>query len=436
LCWAIAERGRLHRPKGAQKASVAAAKDSLSPLVAAIVGTLLLTVAQLPLASSALAREFFVDSRGGNDSNDGLSRSSALRSLAAVEGLPLVPGDRILLARGSTWHEMLKIDWHGRADAPITLGSYGAGPPPVITGADPIGNLEAACGGRCYAASETKQAERILVDGQGFASDHRRSSPADLGPGTWAQQAGKLYLRLRGDLSPRSHQIEAVHREWGIRCWGCRYATFEGIEVYGAWDDGISIDGPARPAESADHISVRHCVVHDIGRGDYDETGIQAGSTYANSITVEDNQIYAIGLGRGFGSPIGDGGIGILFNHCDFCVARFNQVHDVGHIGIAAQITDDLKDGTPGPRRALLLSNQVYDCPGRIPGLDRADAIYLRRATEAQVAGNQIWNIASTESGPVTRFISGRNAMRSRLAAIGQIGRRRRFTLMTSSEAA
>lgn len=43
-----------------------------------------------------------------------------------------LPGDQILLARGGTWNQELSLTGHGTAEAPITLGAYGAGANPRI----------------------------------------------------------------------------------------------------------------------------------------------------------------------------------------------------------------------------------------------------------------------------------------------------------------
>ncbi len=305
-----------------------------------------------------------------------------------------------MLARGSVWRESVEIDppWIGAPHAPITLGTYGQGRLPVITGTDLATSFRPACGSLCYEADVPGPVMRVFMDGNGFVADHRHAGSGDLVPGSWAWSDGRLYLRLPQDSPPSRHRIEVTHRQWGIRCWGCRDAVFEGVEIWGTWDDGVNIDGPVGDKATA-RVTVRQCDIHDIGRGDYDETGVQAGSTYARAITVEANKIYRIGLGQGFGARIGAGGIGILFNRCDDCAARNNDVHDAGHIGIAAQITEEGAEGPPEPHQITIVANKVHDCPGIIPGLDRADAIYLRRATAVRVAGNEIWNVASPVAG-------------------------------------
>ena len=52
-----------------------------------------------------------------------------------------LPGDQILLARGSSWNQELSVRGHGSADAPIILGAYGKGPDPKILRNQAIGDI-------------------------------------------------------------------------------------------------------------------------------------------------------------------------------------------------------------------------------------------------------------------------------------------------------
>lgn len=86
----------------------------------------------LALAPAAHARDFYVDSRSGNDANNGLSEGKAWRSLAKANAVAFEPGDRLLLKRGSRFAGGLKLDLTGTAEQPIAIEAYGDGPVPVI----------------------------------------------------------------------------------------------------------------------------------------------------------------------------------------------------------------------------------------------------------------------------------------------------------------
>lgn len=396
IAWALLERERLLiATLRVVRAKSGRSYGPIAAVTAAFLGAVVVLTAR-----PASARDSYVDASSGLDTNSGTSPQTALRSLGAVQKLRLGPGDRMLLARGRVWRDSLNIDppWIGTTDAPIVLSTYGTGAAPIITGTELVSSFTRSCGGRCYAAEVRNIPQRLFVDGDGFSSNHQRTEPDDLVPGSWALRGNTLYLILAGNDSPTLHRIEVTTRQWGVRCWGCQHVSVRGLEICGTWDDGINFDGSLARAKAASDLAVTDCRIHDIGRGNYDETGIQAGSTFAISVTAERNVIYRIGLGQGFGSKIGRGGIGILFNRCEGCVARDNDVSGAGHIGIAAQLTEDTTPG-PQPHNVTIAGNRVHDCPGAELNLDRADAIYLRRASDVSVDKNRIWNIDSPSPG-------------------------------------
>lgn len=69
-----------------------------------------------------LATDYYVHPRLGKDTNDGMSKSTPIQSLAKAGTLPIKPGDRLLLADGQTFVGSLRcIDWLGSADQPIGI---------------------------------------------------------------------------------------------------------------------------------------------------------------------------------------------------------------------------------------------------------------------------------------------------------------------------
>jgi parallel beta-helix repeat protein len=85
--------------------------------------------------SITLATDYYVSS-SGNDSNDGLSTSSPWRTITRVNSYfpSLRAGDRILFRRGDTFYGTIKILKSGSSGSPITIGAYGSGNKPIITG--------------------------------------------------------------------------------------------------------------------------------------------------------------------------------------------------------------------------------------------------------------------------------------------------------------
>lgn len=91
----------------------------------------------LSLSSQLLAATHYVDSQSGNDSNNGLSASTAWRTLTRANQKVYGPGDSILLKRGGLWQGTgFKANGNGTVQLPITLADYGDAnlPMPIIDG--------------------------------------------------------------------------------------------------------------------------------------------------------------------------------------------------------------------------------------------------------------------------------------------------------------
>jgi hypothetical protein len=73
-------------------------------------------------------RTYYLDPAGSDDS-DGLSPTSAWRSLDRMRGVVLAPGDKLLLRGGARFTGMLQLNHTdaGEAMAPVMIGSFGSG---------------------------------------------------------------------------------------------------------------------------------------------------------------------------------------------------------------------------------------------------------------------------------------------------------------------
>jgi len=96
--------------------------------------SLLLLFVVLIFSFAANARTFYV-SNLGNDGNSGLTTSAPWKTLAKVSSYTgLVGGDAVLFNRGEVFYGQLIINNSGSSGNPITIGAYGTGANPVITG--------------------------------------------------------------------------------------------------------------------------------------------------------------------------------------------------------------------------------------------------------------------------------------------------------------
>ncbi len=89
----------------------------------------------LSFSSITFAADYYVSS-SGDDSNNGLSSSSPWRTITRVNtAFPsLRAGDRILFRMGDTFYGTIKTTKSGISGSPITIGAYGTGNKPIITG--------------------------------------------------------------------------------------------------------------------------------------------------------------------------------------------------------------------------------------------------------------------------------------------------------------
>jgi hypothetical protein len=77
---------------------------------------------------------YYVDSASGNNGHNGISPSSAWKTLAKVNATVFSPGDRILFKSGSTWTGQLWPKGSGTESQPIMIDKYGGEAKPVING--------------------------------------------------------------------------------------------------------------------------------------------------------------------------------------------------------------------------------------------------------------------------------------------------------------
>ena len=91
----------------------------------------------MALASSARASSgctFYVDARNGDDHSSGQSHALAWKTIAAVDAHHFKPGEHLCFHAGQQFPGVLRPVGSGSIAAPVTVGSYGTGPAPRLTG--------------------------------------------------------------------------------------------------------------------------------------------------------------------------------------------------------------------------------------------------------------------------------------------------------------
>ena len=75
----------------------------------------------------ATSNVYYVDSKTGKDTNDGLTEATAFASIDKLNTITFAPGDEILFKRGETFQGCFKPQGSGEEGAPIVIGAYGDG---------------------------------------------------------------------------------------------------------------------------------------------------------------------------------------------------------------------------------------------------------------------------------------------------------------------
>lgn len=96
----------------------------------------LLTILCLLLGLCANARNIYVSSSDGNDSDNGTTQGLAYRTIGKVNAIfsSLSPGDSVLFKRGDTFLGQFFLSRSGLSGQPIIISAYGTGSKPIISG--------------------------------------------------------------------------------------------------------------------------------------------------------------------------------------------------------------------------------------------------------------------------------------------------------------
>jgi uncharacterized repeat protein (TIGR02059 family) len=125
----------------------------------------------LALSSYLAATDYYVKN-GGNDLAQGTSDATAWATIEKVNSVfsTLKPGDRILFKKGDKFYGTIIISKSGTSGSPITIGSYGTGDKPIITGFTEITSWTDE-GGGIYSAALNSEAltNMVTISGKQYA---------------------------------------------------------------------------------------------------------------------------------------------------------------------------------------------------------------------------------------------------------------------------
>ena len=238
---------------------------------------LLILIGLLFTASASWAATYYVDATFGNDAGDGLSPSTAWRTIAKINVFNFTPGDHVLLKRGETWREALKLNVSGALNNPIIFDAYGTGPNPKLLGSDTKtggANWTQESPNIWFCAGISWDPEIVFHDGIG--SSKRAGKNLLASDWDWFYDATnkRIYFYLAGN--PGNHAIE-IQRRNGVDYTAMSHIHLKNLEIAYA-STGIGLWG-------ANSWLIENVFIHDTGKN-----GIQ-GNNSSNSITVQNSSI-------------------------------------------------------------------------------------------------------------------------------------------------
>ncbi len=241
---------------------------------------------------------YYIDAKNGNDGNSGTSEGSAWASLNKVNQQAFKPGDTILFHAGDVFKGMLDPSSSGTAGAPITFGSYGKGPAPVIdAGVTVADNAWTKVSGNVWQASVAKQGAndpaKVLFDGEAGNIQANGVSAVD-GPGDWCWSGGKVYVYSAQNPGTAFDSVQVAVRDAGILINNVDHIRVQGLEVM-LGREGVNVVGSngTRLVDLNVHDSVRNGIQLDGSTN----TLVDGGSSHHNGIDGEPGKMTHLGHG-------------------------------------------------------------------------------------------------------------------------------------------
>lgn len=271
------------------------------------------------------ARKYYV-SNEGNDTDDGLSPSTAWASIDRINNISLEPGDSVLFERGGLWREALTIPSSGSESAYIYFGPYGEGPLPRIYGSDTSGWSSYAAsiwvsdasfenpasgypGAVFFESGDTTlwgQAQKNLIDDLSADRD-------------WAWYDGKIYIYSSSDPASEYSSIEIAQRNFCIYFDEHDYLSFDSLDIRHSKLAGFKERWPFN-----------------------NETGLEIKNCHVSHIGIKGSRV----------------GYGIEFWHSDSHVHN-NIIHDCGRRATSTRP----QDAPSGRLHDVLIEyNTIYNC--------------------------------------------------------------------------
>lgn len=268
-------------------------------------------------AAFGQSQNYYIDSIGGNDSNNGLTKNTAWKSLSKANTVNYNPGDSLKLRRGQVFTGGLSFGWYddGSAASPIVVCSY-------------------------IKDSITDIAKPII------RSNTFNLSPIDTSKICISLQRNK-YIKIK-DLELRKGRI-------GVLMSGSENVILDNIGIDSTWRSGISITpyNHATDTTLSDSNTIVNCNIKHTGlRFIMDATPVVSNGTgsgiHIQSANAGGNNNIIQNCEISFMPDLSVGSEHGIYDHGNFTTYEDNYIHDITGTGIKIKNIDPSGGFTTG----------------------------------------------------------------------------------------
>ena len=193
----------------------------------------------ISIAGFSLFGNTYYVSEKGDDSSNGLSEKTPVKTIGKLNSLHFSPGDSILFKRNEAFQGSLVLSASGKQEKPIYIGAYGKGEKPVITGAVKINKFNRV-DGSLYDA-KCHQAVRFLFNDQGFFINAREPNQ-----GFFIMEGGGRDHLIDMDLDRNAEELIGANVRMRVTSWKYEYRKVVGYDNYKIEFDSVLFNKPPK----------------------------------------------------------------------------------------------------------------------------------------------------------------------------------------------
>jgi hypothetical protein len=258
-------------------------------------------IVSLFFAGKVFATTYYVDSQGGDDSNDGVSEATAWETVSKVSDTVFSPGDFVLFKRGGVWRTPHIVPSSGDSSGYVTYGAYGTGPKPLFLGSVSLSDESdwTNLGGNLWGSvgeSFIYDVGFVLLGEESTESVGRKKFSLDELSAErdyyWDQGDARVVVYSPENPGSRYSKVEVAKEAGRHFVAGANYVKYEDLAVKYWNDNAFTIAGQ--------NVEIRRCEVTYGGGGMHDSGLYRFGNgveiwQYGQDILVENctfGQIY------------------------------------------------------------------------------------------------------------------------------------------------